>query len=306
MIKKIEEEEYVTDSCKQDLYFLSKFDLSINNNEKNVIDFVDLFYKLQEKILGNIFKHFILSWKRFYFMKNNLTTLFNKKSKRVREMNSLVFYKVLEANCSNKVIIPRYWIKKIGENSKDETKDDRDIANLISLKYDDEAIDYNKTLDMILNIKNYIPESNLSLTSYEEEFAKKYFIPSPDFKNNNILNQYLSIKRKRTEEVIENREPINRKLKKMHESEYKSSIDFSPIISKIYLNPKITVKKLRNSLFNYLPCEMVHSDFLLYLNRIGILKISKMNNIDYSKNYLRLDNEMNLEFDEAVDRFLNI
>jgi hypothetical protein len=211
-----------------------------------------------------------------------------------------------------------------------------DIASLISSK-DEEKRKYETPYDttffgeMNLKTQKITFNSDLKLNEKDISFAHNFLKVKPDFEENCELLNFIENKRNRSDEneknyaalIVETR--INKKIKKMpspyelkkdiafrnrnkkfSSNHYNKLIDFYPIINKIYFNPNITMKKLRHSLVTLLPSEMIYTDFLLYLNKIGVLKISNLNEMDYNSEKLKIDDDMCLELDESASKFLDI
>ena len=160
---------------------------------------------------------------------------------------------------------------------------------------------------------------NHSLTIEEKRFAKKYFKTGLDFNEDNKSN--ILLEKKRIRDVKENSNDnyisylaklpyknITKKEKKFNTCQYKKLLDLNLLVRKIYFNPKIKIKKLRN----LLPTLNISFDVILYLNRLGIIKLTREERRiedNFTNNFNSweiLRNDVSLELDERSLLFFDI
>jgi hypothetical protein len=219
----------------------------------------------------------------------------------------------LDRNTENNVNINKDKLKKNNNNhfnlnlNKQKEKKITDI--ITSRKKDDEEQRYiNKsllTIDTDDIVRQYLGTNEGDLNENEKDFAKKYFKVQREIlqdktklislynNENNIFNQGLQKYKDKEEnnEVIKFLRQKRKKKKNRNDpNRYSKLVDLYSVISRIYFNPKLTFKRIRNNF----PNSDDYTDFLIYLYKLGIINIH------------RNGDGVSMELDDNVTSFMDI
>ena len=191
---KTEISELKSDEIIQEINHLTSNNvIKISYTHKNILNMISKIFPIEMKFRKKIIKDFIENWKKFYFVKENLTNLFSRKANKYgyyksnmqndTNTDTLPMHKIFSNSSMDKVILPKFLKDKLLNKNFEELSSGNTYTRkykTIDSYFDDfQPISNNQSININSNnnnnnIADLITQRNNDLNSNNDDSLYNY------------------------------------------------------------------------------------------------------------------------------------